>query len=542
MDRTARSVERLRLRADSESAVRRALPALEDAFQTATLPGAGARLVFVRRLDLGRLPVGASAQSLSLLLESRVTAADWTIVHAGEAEPNAAQAVWFRDVLEAHELAAFGIAAGRPLDAWFWPLAVPALAGATSTSERLRALAFSLAALEEAPAALPAWVTSLVTAGHGERLVAALRPGDGEVLLRAAAQSEHSVGDRRERGSARRTVRTNRADADRLRQASPLDRGDPGGNVSEAGHDDRRAFVERLSGQAVRPVVQSAPPVVSARAAARRPAGARADRRPARHEDAGTALDMTRSSVARSTDASTPCRHATEGRPGSAPREGLPQHLQQSARQVEPAAIGWTSPRTTSPWTMGEAEPTAAGGLLFLVPALERLGFGRWCTENGHAQRREPGMLARQVFHVVLSRLVVAGDDPAWQLAACSDDGGSAVPKGAVRDGILRRLTAHDAVPARSHTRRSRIPPTATVPEVWLGACRMLLRRHAHIGLASLVARPARLALTAIHADVFFALNAADLKVRRAGLDIDPGWVPWLGTVITFHFGDRPWT
>ena len=27
-----------------------------------------------------------------------------------------------------------------------------------------------------------------------------------------------------------------------------------------------------------------------------------------------------------------------------------------------------------------------------------------------------------------------------------------------------------------------------------------------------------------------------DLDIRRAGLDIDPGWLPWLGRVVRFRY------
>jgi len=27
-----------------------------------------------------------------------------------------------------------------------------------------------------------------------------------------------------------------------------------------------------------------------------------------------------------------------------------------------------------------------------------------------------------------------------------------------------------------------------------------------------------------------------DIDIRRVGLDIDPGWVPWLGRTVTFHY------
>src|SRR5687767_4952506 len=97
MARPARVVERLRLRGESESAVRRALPALEDALRTASLPDAGARLLCVRRLQLGPLAAHASAQNVSLLIEKRFAQDDWTIVHAVERGAGGAQAVWFRD-------------------------------------------------------------------------------------------------------------------------------------------------------------------------------------------------------------------------------------------------------------------------------------------------------------------------------------------------------------------------------------------------------------------------------------------------------------
>jgi hypothetical protein len=66
----------------------------------------------------------------------------------------------------------------------------------------------------------------------------------------------------------------------------------------------------------------------------------------------------------------------------------------------------------------------------------------------------------------------------------------------------------------------------------WLARCRRHLRRHVGIGLYSLVCRPARVAITATHVDVRQGLDAADLRIRRAGLDVDPGWVPWLGRVL----------
>jgi hypothetical protein len=46
----------------------------------------------------------------------------------------------------------------------------------------------------------------------------------------------------------------------------------------------------------------------------------------------------------------------------------------------------------------------------------------------------------------------------------------------------------------------------------------------------------ARVVPTASHLDVEFPMSAVRLPVRLAGLDLNPGWVPWLGRVVTFHY------
>ena len=50
------------------------------------------------------------------------------------------------------------------------------------------------------------------------------------------------------------------------------------------------------------------------------------------------------------------------------------------------------------------------------------------------------------------------------------------------------------------------------------------------------VRQPARLFATLTHLDLELEASHPDIIVRRAGLDLDPGWVPWLGCVIRFHY------
>jgi hypothetical protein len=70
----------------------------------------------------------------------------------------------------------------------------------------------------------------------------------------------------------------------------------------------------------------------------------------------------------------------------------------------------------------------------------------------------------------------------------------------------------------------------------WLTATRRWCRRRAHLGLVNLIRRPGRVAISQTQIDVYFDLSAVDLRLRRLALDINPGWVPWLGRVVKVHY------
>ena len=65
---------------------------------------------------------------------------------------------------------------------------------------------------------------------------------------------------------------------------------------------------------------------------------------------------------------------------------------------------------------------------------------------------------------------------------------------------------------------------------------RRALLRHAGLDLVAVVQRQAWVSGTATHLDVIFPLDEVDLRLRRHGLDSDPGWVPWFGRIVAFHF------
>lgn len=56
----------------------------------------------------------------------------------------------------------------------------------------------------------------------------------------------------------------------------------------------------------------------------------------------------------------------------------------------------------------------------------------------------------------------------------------------------------------------------------------------------SLLRIPAEFSASPGHLDLFMDDSEVELELRLAGLDLNPGWLPWLGTVVTFHFDHYP--
>lgn len=250
--------------------------------------------------------------------------------------------------------------------------------------------------------------------------------------------------------------------------------------------------------------------------------------------------------MARATPSAAPLASQVATRHGES-RVALPPE-RRPRRPAPPAAApaerGETppAPRLPSPLhavqAMGAAPApqwlgaTAAGGLLFLLPVLQRLGIAAWSEQAGCAD------LPQRVLALAARRLRLDAADPAWDMLdvlpgkprrrpppapAPWSDPLLAPPKARRADGDLA------AALARSRGLNAQAALCLTATRRWL-------RRAARIGLASLVLRPARMHLSPTHVDVHFRLRDCDIRVRRAGLDLDPGWLPWFGRVVAFHY------
>ncbi len=155
---------------------------------------------------------------------------------------------------------------------------------------------------------------------------------------------------------------------------------------------------------------------------------------------------------------------------------------------------------------------TELGGMFFLTGFALRLGL---IPDFSAPERRGLGLHPWRLISELGRRLLTERpEDPVWELldelagdAAAVDEADSLSPwLDTVADYARARLAAALGVEGPEH-----------VPDP-------LIRRRASV------------AVSAVHVDVLFAMDAHPIEIRLAGLDRDPGWLPAAGRHLRFVF------
>ena len=468
-----RRIGRLHIRACVEEEARRAAILLGDALHTATMPfSEQGKMLVVRRLALGRIAAHGSAATLALHVERAMREVVAAAVPFDLPAARHANAVTFSSRAEALAMLARRHARGVEADEWFWPTMVKAWRGVLSRGERWCALLEAAHSLPEAPLAAAAVVEEALRAGVEDELFAAVPPGSGAAWLRLAGWSATLI--------------------EEAGHAAPF---------LSARHEETARRWQRRWGPASERLVW----VAVMLAVIERPARAADPRLPAR---AARWLAVA-------------CENAGAVTPASPETLAFSDEI--AAIRDKPLRASETAVDVTP-----EKDASCAGGftpcagLLFLVPILERLGFADFLA--AHPMLLECGFPARLLCSI--GALVgLRHDDP---LALALDEFDPSAPP-----TLLWEMPplAHEilARPAPRTSLDSPLPAWRTVLRRWC-------RREARIGLASLICRPGFVAASRTHLDVTFDVATADPRVRRSALDVDPGWVPWLGRVVRFHY------
>jgi hypothetical protein len=502
-----RRVHRLHLRSSHETLNRRGAILLEDALRTASLPdGGGSRLLLVRLLSLGRFRASIAPASLALLIEQRVRECCARAVSAQDPSAPMASAVYFRDEVEPYVSLAVRLAKQGSVDAWFWPLAARGWNPGMSRDDALLVLLAGICQTEAAWAGVLSLVRVLLNEDALSPVLGSLRRQHGVALMGLFGWSAPTL--------APAAVARPRADPRRI--AIPADWRTIAANwIRSWGGEDARSLwlAGVLSTLAARENGQAFATLTSdAMHEARRLIGAflAADLRP---ESLATAGDITLEKPG--AQAATDARLNPE--PGSQASEGQDDTPEKSEALTWTDANAGIEPRSqsfdgrddsvTSPLIAApvvQKELTYFGGLFFLIGAMQRTGLPDWLQSSPEmAQWEFPALILRAIAR----RLRASEDDPVLMALFCSPQ----------------------EIPAE----------VDTAIRIWISKLRRWCRRIARVGFHSLICRPGRITFTETHIDVAFHAADADIRVRKAGLDIDPGWTPWLGRVIHFHYLSR---
>ena len=445
MTTPVRRVGRARFRVQREEHATRARNLLEDALRAASLEDED-RVLIVRSLRLGQLPLQAGATTWSLRLEDRMRQLRSQAVDPDSPAAARAHVVCFPGRHEPWLRLALRTARGQPCNEWFWARATPGWTPEFPAAATLR-LAFTRLAAAGGLSVTIALAHRLRESKSLAPLLDALQPAD------VASQYPSDP-------QATAPPVVPRDDAEEFAAMASAQPAWVRARIAGWGPDDRRSWW------------LAAVALTSARPAAPLPTGA---------EARGLARQLCR--LHRS---SVSGDHAHRDLAATGP--GVP-----AAAADEPAPT-----ETGLPPAYPDRAPTMAGGLFFLLPLLARGGLVEWLV---HHPAAAAAGLPWRILHLALRHARTPDNDP---------------------------LAARLPVPA----------PTLRAGFAWrrLLEAQRTSRRLTRVPLCALIARPALVSLTGTHIDVFFRATEADVRIRRAGLDLDPGWVPWLRRVVSFHF------
>ena len=576
-------VQRLTLRAAQRGEVARAAHLVEDALRTVSVPPLRPGEIWVvRRLDLGAIGLGMPPQALALRMTETLRHVRARALRYDHPSAASVDAVWLPERGEARAALIARLLRGGAAREWFWRGAVPdwnpSWAHAHAVAQLLAPPART--ATDDPP---PRVIAARTLAWLAQRQLAApalsyLPPAIAQSLIGAGGASSAPAG-----ASVAPALAGLPAPWPALLRwvARELPRDDP-----------RGVWAACCAIVALRPDLHASHLLAhSARQLALQARGAAA--RPStfvRHEpDPGAA--RARAGHALAPGAREPVAAIRE-RPAQLAARAAPAAEAKAARQLEPAPARAREPEPSADRSRRDASSSIApqhgrlcvppleapartelAGLFFLLPVLARLGLPltmasepallrqafALCILGGQLDRlqaaplepmrralapsSEPDPLEPGPFTAPLSwwrglcderaldwrrapgglHLLAAGDPGLW-LAATAVDPRTAL--GALLDG--RSLEPGPDVGAETwlHARR----------DGWIAACARYSRRVVRLELEAIVRRAGIVAASPTHMDVVLPLRALDLAVRRHALDVNLGWVPYLGRVITIHY------
>jgi len=458
------------------------------------------RLLVLRRLDLGSLPATASAMQWEARTAERLRERRNRAVHGALAGAEAADAVWFHSVDEARALLLLLLARGRTPSAWFWRLAVRDWKGLTPD----RWIAVQILAARHDPAryaALARAMMAAVSAGDVGRILIWLGSSGmpppplpravAPALARALGRDETPIAQHDQKVRALTVI----ARLDEVTRSTLIR------TLSEArGQLAARRWLATFGVIAAASELAALPSPCAVLAEALLEIESRAV--PQSHGHAATAaLSLPVLAIGKKTQSDATHR-AIEPLVQTASMNHGTMRADESQTLVEAlSTVSYDNAASLLSPALGAEHASAAAGVFLLIRPLWRMGLADWL----HAR---PELLAdgwgRALLAHIAARMRVPPEDPVFALLG---------PFEPVED-----LVALDA---------------------WRIGVDRWLRRRTGRRLSVIARKRGWLFARDDGLDVRFLPDAADTALRRRALDLDPGWVDWLGLVVRYVYQDH---
>jgi len=179
----------------------------------------------------------------------------------------------------------------------------------------------------------------------------------------------------------------------------------------------------------------------------------------------------------------------------------------------------------------GQFSRNAGFGLL--IPLLQRLGMAELLAQHEVLLAID---FPRQLLRTMATRFGLDEADPVRGLLAETELTENLVIKDFAAPLAWQRLLASSPTVSRHLALPTNALHFDELINYFQLFCAVFLRRQCALSIRGLIRRPGQVTLSRSHWDVQFNLQQTDLRLRRLALDSNPGWVPWLGRVVQFHY------
>jgi hypothetical protein len=551
-DRTARRVGRARIAVPPGAPRHRLAHMMEEALRLAVLPGENeGRVYYFRQVRVRQLPASGDRATWLRAFQDSLTEQASEAIHAADPRSSSAGAVYFQNQTEALEVLLLRLLENRRADEWFWQMAasrhtapdnlaevVEALRDSPASWRAVAGVVFALPALDPVRLlhAIPAhrasaWVTELdrtpaaaLPADTGfafdeparARLVPAVRAfgvGDPRVAWLAALAVELACPGDAVAGNA---VHRARIALRRMAHGRSLEdfqtRRPPAAPESEM-----PPAPKAVRHTAAKPSPEDRPQDLCDMCELPAPAEATQTAAWREPQSAIASADSSPTAVASGTTASSEPNAPAEA--SSAP-EALAAPANQPIGLAHPIPV--TGPGQPAPPEYLGA-PTSAGGLFFLLNACQGLELPA-ALESGLSWAC-PDFVPRLLLRLAEDASIPEHDPVLEWLRSLVLEPPDPTP-----------APRPDAWWPVNLTPSRRAVSFDCLVRSWAVAVRRWCWRAGGIAARDIVTRDARFSVNRTDLDVSLPLDTADLRIRRMGLDLDPGWLPWFGRVVRFHY------